>query len=36
LLAIAMGVWREIFAYRFDGSKVSEAQNAVIQSIAQK
>jgi hypothetical protein len=36
LIAIAFGVWREVFAYRFDGSKESAAQNAVMQEIARK
>jgi len=34
LFAIAMGVWREIFAYRFDGSPSSSASNAIAQQIA--
>jgi len=34
LLAIAMGVWREIFSYRFDGSPSSSASNAIAQQIA--
>ena len=34
LLAIAMGVWREIFSYRFDGSPSSSASNAITQQIA--
>lgn len=34
LLAISMGVWREIFAYRFDGTKDSAAQNAAMAQIA--
>jgi hypothetical protein len=34
LLAIAMGVWREIFSYRFDGSPSSAASNAITQQIA--
>jgi hypothetical protein len=33
LLAISLGVWREIFAYRFDGSKNSDAQTALAQTI---
>jgi len=33
LLAISMGVWREIFAYRFDGSKNSETQAVLATAI---
>jgi hypothetical protein len=36
LLAIGFGVWREIFAYRFDGSKNSSAQTAVLSELASK
>jgi hypothetical protein len=36
LLAILFGVWKDVFAYRFDGSKVSEAQTAVMQTLATK
>jgi tetrahydromethanopterin S-methyltransferase subunit D len=34
LLAIGFGVWREVFAYRFDGSKTSTAQSAVLTELA--
>lgn len=34
LLAIAMGVWREIFAYRFDGSPASNSSAALNEQIA--
>ena len=34
LLAIAMGVWREIFSYRFDGNPSSNATAALNQQIA--
>ena len=33
LLAIAMGVWREVFSYRFDGSRNSSAQTALAQTV---
>jgi hypothetical protein len=33
LLAIAMSVWREVFSYRFDGSKNSETQTALATAI---
>ena len=34
LLAIAMGVWREVFSYRFDGSPSASAATAITQQIA--
>jgi len=35
LLAIAMGVWREIFAYRFDGTKESSQQTQAVLNMSE-
>lgn len=36
LAMAAIQCWRDIFAYRFDGSKASEAQNAILSQMAAK